>query len=175
MRISAPVEGEYLPYQDDYIRRVSSDDVIELLAAQIQTSLALLRPLSEEVVMRRPAADEWTIKEIIGHLIDSERIFTYRALCFARGEQAPLPGFEQDPYVVAGKFNQRTLQDLCDEFATLRQATLALFRTFTPEDITRKGIASDHPSSVRTWIYICAGHEQHHMESIRTVYLGLAA
>jgi hypothetical protein len=172
MSISPPQTGEYNPYYHEYIRRVPAGDVLVFMANQIQESLALLRSLSAEQVMRRPAPGEWNIKEIIGHLVDGERVFSYRALCFARGDQNRLPGFEQDDYVATGNFSQRTLADLCDEFAAIRQASLCLFRSFSPAATTRTGVASENPISVRALIYICAGHEHHHIESIRKVYLG---
>ena len=171
MLISRPDPSEYLPYQIEYVKRVQSEDVLTMLATQIGESLALLRGLTDEQVLYRPAPDEWNIKEIIGHMADTERIFAYRALCFARGDQASFPGFDQDEYMVDADFDGRTLADLCDEFAAVRQATLCLFRSFTPELTLRKGHANNTVSSVRTWIYCCAGHEHHHMESIRNVYL----
>ena len=174
MLISPPDPSEYMPYQVDYIRRVASDDVLTMLAQQIQESLALLRTVDETQATQRPAPGEWNIKEIIGHMADTERIFAYRALRYARADQTPLPGFEQDDYVAAADFSARTVADLCAEFAAVRQASLTLFRSFTPEIVLRKGTANSNPSSVRAWIYCCAGHEHHHMESIRKVYLGLA-
>ena len=175
MLISRPDPSEYLPYQIEYVKRVQSEDVLTMLATQIDESLALLRGLTDEQVLYRPAPDEWNIKEIIGHMADTERIFAYRALCFARGDQSPLPGFEQDDYVAAANFSSRSLASLCDEFAAVRQATLTLFHSFTPEMFLHKGTANNNSSSVRAWVYCCAGHEHHHMESIRTVYLGRGA
>jgi uncharacterized damage-inducible protein DinB len=171
MSISAPQSGEYNPYYYEYIRRVPAGDVLAFMSTQIAESLALLRSLGEEQAMLRPAPGEWNIKEIIGHMCDTERIFAYRALRVGRGDQTALPGFDQDPYVANGNFSQRALADLCDEFAAIRQASLALFRNFTPEATIRMGVASENPVSVRALIYICAGHEHHHMESIRQVYL----
>lgn len=175
MLISRPDPTEYLPMQYEYIQRVQTEDVLTMLEEQIVESLALLRALSEEQVMMRPAPGEWNIKEIIGHMADTERVFAYRALCFARGDQTPLPGFDQDEYMIDAHFSERSLADLCDEFAAVRQATLTLFRSFTPDIVLRKGTANNSMSSVRTWVYCCYGHEHHHMESIRTVYLDLEA
>lgn len=175
MLISPPDPSEYMSYQSEYVRRVASEDVLTILAQQIQESLALLRTVDETQATHRPAPGEWNMKEIIGHMADTERIFAYRALRYARADQTPLPGFEQDDYVDAADFSARTVADLCDEFAAVRQASLTLFRSFTPEIVLRKGTANGNPSSVRAWIYCCAGHEHHHMESIRKVYLGLAA
>ena len=175
MLISRPDPNEYLPYQIEYVKRVQSEDVLTILEEQIVESLALLRSLTEEQVLHRPAPGEWNIKEIIGHMADTERVFAYRSLCFARGDQSPLPGFEQDDYVAAANFSDRALVSLCDEFAAVRQATLALLHSFTPAIFLRKGTANNNTSSVRAWVYCCAGHEHHHLESIRTVYLGMEA
>ena len=175
MLIQPPANTEYNPYYHEYIRRVPPGDVLVLLETQIQSTLALLRTVSDEQASVRPAPEEWNIKEIIGHICDSERIFAYRALRFARGDETELPGFYQNPYVENGHFEERTLADLLDEFATIRKANLYLFRHLTAADSERSGIASGNPMSLRALVYAIAGHEHHHMESIRTVYLGMAA
>jgi hypothetical protein len=175
MSIQPPAEGEYSAYHHKYVRRVPAGDVLALLETQLTETLALLQGLSDEQACARPAPEEWNIKEIIGHISDSERIFAYRALRFARGDETELPGFYQNPYVENGHFTERNLADLLDEFVTIRKSTLLLFRNLTPADTERCGIASGNLVSVRALIYISAGHEHHHLESIRTVYLGLAA
>ena len=175
MSIAPPQPGEYNDFNWEYIRRVPAGDVLQFMEIQVAETVALLGGLSEEQVLARPAPGEWNIKEIIGHLCDGERVFSYRALRFARGDQTPLPGFDQDPYVANGNASQRSLADLLGEFSALRQANLHLFRSFTPEATTNIGIASGNPVSVRSLIYMCAGHEHHHMESIRKVYLGMQA
>lgn len=171
MIIHPPTTNEYNAYYHEYIRRVPPGDVLLFLETQLHTTLALLRELSEEQANARPGPDEWNIKQIIGHLSDAERIFAYRALRFARGDETELPGFYQNPYVENGHFEERTLTDLLDEFATIRKANLYLFRNLTAADTERSGIASGNPMSVRALIYAIAGHEHHHVESIRTVYL----
>ena len=171
--ISPPAEGEYNPYYYEYIRRVPPGDVLAFLETQLNQTLDLLRGLSDEQVQAYPAPGEWNIKQIMGHLCDTERIFAYRALRIARGDKVPLPGFEQNPYVENGGFEQRSLADLLDEFAAVRRSSLLLFRSFSPEAVLQIGTASDNPVSVRALIYCCAGHEHHHLESIRTVYLGM--
>ncbi|MCE7988018.1 MAG: DinB family protein [Caldilinea sp. CFX5] len=173
MIIQPPAAGEYNPYYHEYIRRVPAGDVLAFLETQVRSTLALLQGLSDEQASARPGPDEWNIKEIVGHLSDSERIFAYRALRFGRGDETELPGFYQNPYVENGHFAERTLADLLDEFATVRKANLYLFRNLTITDSERSAIASGSPMSVRALIYAIAGHEHHHVESIRTVYLGM--
>lgn len=173
--ISPPLPGEYHPYYGEYVGRVPAGDVLAFMETQLAETLTLLRGLNEEQADARPADGEWNIKQVIGHLCDVERIFSYRVLRFARGDETPLPGFTQDPYVENGHFEQRPLADLLDEFTAVRRSSLYLFRGLTLADTTRMGTASDNPMSVRALIYCCAGHEHHHLESIRTVYLGLKA
>lgn len=173
--IAPPVEGEYNPYYYEYIRRVPEGDVLAFLETQLSHTMAFLGGLSDERADASPAPGEWNIKQIIGHLSDTERIFAYRALRIARGDSVPLPGFNQDFYVENGGFERRSLADLLAEFATVRRANLILFRSFSPEAVLGMGTASDSPVSVRALIYCCAGHEHHHLESIRTVYLGMGA
>lgn len=171
MPINPPQAGEYNPYYHEYIRRVPAGDVLAFMAQQHAETLALLRGVSEEQASARPAPEEWNIKEIIGHLSDTERIFSYRALRFGRGDETELSGYYQNPYVENGHFAARSLADLLDEFTAIRQATLFLFRNFTNADTARVATAGGNPISVRALIYIVAGHEHHHLESIRTVYL----
>jgi uncharacterized damage-inducible protein DinB len=173
MPIQPPQEGEYNPYYHEYIGRVPEGDVLTFMQKQHAETLALLGGLSEEQASARPAPEEWNIKEIIGHLSDTERIFSYRALRFGRGDETELPGYWQNPYVENGHFNERTLADLLDEFSTIRKASLYLFRNFTAEDTERIYIASSNLMSVRALIYVIAGHEHHHLESIRTVYMSV--
>lgn len=175
MTITPPQAGEYSDFNYEYIRRVPAGDVLLFMETQFAQTMALLRGISQAQAEMRPAPGEWTIKQIIGHMSDTERIFAYRALRIARGDETPLPGFDQDPYVANGNFDQRSLTDLLDEFAAIRQSNLYLFRNFTGADAQRLGTASNHPISVRSLVYMCAGHEHHHMESIRNVYLRASA
>lgn len=172
MTIQAPQPGEYHPYYFEYIGRVQGD-VLEFMKRQHAETLTLLRGLSDEQASARPAPEEWSIKQVIGHLSDTERIFSYRALRFGRGDETELPGYYQNPYVENGHFEERTLADLLDEYDAIRNATLFLIRNFTAADSERICTASGNPMSVRALIYVIAGHEHHHTESIRTVYLGM--
>lgn len=173
--IPRPLETEYFAYYHQYIRRVPEGDVLQWMEAQIAEVRGLLGGVDEARAAARPAPGEWTIKQVVGHLNDTERIFSYRALRFARGDQAALPGFDQAPYAEAAVFARVSLADLLEEFATLRRASLCLFRPLALEDLARSGVASDHPITVRALVYCLGGHVDHHLESLRTVYLPPAA
>lgn len=165
------LEGEYNPYYHQYIRLVPPGDVLAFLQAQPAGVCELLSTLSEEQLSFRPAPGEWTIKQVIGHMIDIERIFSFRALHIARRDGNPLPGMQPDPYVAHAHFDAQALNDLLEEFSTVRRASIQLFRGFSAEDLLQVGVASGNSISVRALISICAGHVEHHLESIRTVYL----
>jgi uncharacterized damage-inducible protein DinB len=166
-----PDATEYDPYYQKYISLVPREDVVATLSRQLEETLSTLRVLTEIQADSRYAPDKWSIKELVGHLIDSERIFAYRALRFARNDQTPLPGYEQDDYVRAGNFGSRSMRDLADEFEQLRRANLSLFRSLDDEAWLRRGTANDAEVSVRALAYILAGHETHHMQILRTRYL----
>jgi uncharacterized damage-inducible protein DinB len=166
-----PDATEYAPYYEKYVSLVPKDDVVATLSRQLEETLSTLRGLTEAQADSRYAPGKWSIKELVGHMIDGERIFAHRALRFARNDQTPLPGFEQDNYVFAGNFNNRRLSNLADEFEQVRRATLSLLRSLDDEAWLRRGVASDNEISVRALAYIIAGHETHHMQILRTRYL----
>ncbi len=166
-RTLRPQASEYSSAFENYIRRVPEGDIVALLDKQIDETLALLRPLSEREASSRRRPTEWNVKEVIGHLCDSERLMSCRALRFARGDAQPLPGWEQDDYVREANSSERTLDDLAQEFEHLRRANVALFRTFTAEAFARRGVANGKEVSVRALLYIIAGHERHHLEQLR--------
>lgn len=166
-----PAADEYASYYSKYTSLVPDGDIVTALAEQVETTLALLRTLTDEQGNSRYAPGKWSIKELIGHIIDAERIFAYRALRIARGDQTPLPGFEQDDYIPNANFDARQLADLAAEFETVRQSTLFLLRNLSEEAWLRRGVASDNPVSVRALAHIIAGHELHHMEILRSRYL----
>lgn len=166
-----PDATEYDPYYGKYLSLVPEGDVVATLGSQLDLTLSFLRGLSEEQADSRYAPGKWSIKEVIGHMIDSERIFGYRALWFARNDRTPLPGYEQDDYVRAGNFGSRSMRDLADEFEQVRRANLFLFRFLDDEAWLRRGLANDAEVSVRALAYILAGHEMHHMQIIRERYL----
>jgi hypothetical protein len=165
-----PQAGEYAPYYDKYISLVPGNDVLGALEAQRLLMMQLFAAHSERDGNFRYAPDKWTVKEVVGHVNDSERIFAYRALCIARGEQGQLPSFEQDDYVRAGGFKDRTLAGLGEEFARIRDATIALFRSLSREAWQRRGIANKNEVSVRALAFIVAGHELHHRLTLEERY-----
>jgi hypothetical protein len=165
-----PAPDEYPPSEAGYIARVPDGDVIAILDTQVDETLALLRHVPEEVADVGYAPGKWTVKEAVGHMADTERIMAYRALCIARGDTTPLPGYDQDAYVPPGEFNRRSLANLLAELAAVRRATVALFAGLTPQAWTRMGTANDHAHSVRAFAYTIAGHELHHQELFRERY-----
>lgn len=166
-----PAKSEFLPYYEKYIALVPDGDVISTLATQMTETQSLLRCLPASVATYRYAPDKWSVNEVVGHLIDSERIFTERALRFARNDATPIPGFEQDDYVRNATFDAYPLSELASELETVRQSTIFFFRHMDEQAWTRRGRANDAEVSVRALAYIIAGHELHHLEILRTRYL----
>lgn len=160
--LARPESGEYAPYYEKYISLVPGNDIMGALEAQRLLMLQLFAAHSERDGNFRYAPDKWMVKEVLGHVNDSERIFAYRALCIARGDQTQLPGFEQDDYVRAGGFTDRTLAGLGEEFAHIRNSTIALFRSLSKEAWLRRGVANKNDITVRALAFIVAGHELHH-------------
>ena len=165
-----PDASEYAAYYEKYVSLVEGD-VLETLARQGAETAALLGGISEEAANSRYEPGKWSVKELVGHVIDGERIFAYRVLRFARGDQTPLEGFDQDPYVAAANSDARTLASLAEEFAHVRASTLALLRSLDAAAWARRGTASDNEVSVRALAYILAGHEAHHVRILRERYL----
>ncbi len=162
---------ECAPFYHNYINQVPEGDIIELLERQFEKTLHLLEPVCEEKADHRYAPNKWSIKELIGHIIDSERVFAYRALCFARNDTNPLPGMEQDDWVKYSNLSKRTLKDFLNEFRLVRLANILLFKSFDEEISMRKGMASGFEFSVRALVYIIAGHEKHHFKVLKEKYL----
>jgi hypothetical protein len=168
--IVKPEEDEHAPYYSRYIDLVPDGDILGTLAGQIGVTLTELRLISDADSLLRYAPGKWSVREVVGHMIDTERIFGYRALRIARGDRTPLPGFEQDDYIAAASFDAHPWADLIDEFYAVRRSNLAMFRGLTPEAWLRKGIANNNPMSVRAAAYMIAGHERHHLGVIRDKY-----
>jgi hypothetical protein len=169
--IGRPDETEYLSYYGKYIALVPDGDILATLSQQLDATLALLREIPEARGSFRYADDKWSIRELVGHLIDSERVFSYRALRFARNDRTPLPGFEQDDYIRNASFNDCTLNDLASELESVRHSTLFLLKHLNEEAWMRKGLANDSEVSVRALAFILAGHELHHRNILRDRYL----
>ena len=168
--VGRPEPDEIPSHYVGYIKRVPELDPVLACAAQIEETANLLRGLSDADAMYRYERGKWSIKEVVGHLCDTERIMAYRALRIARGDTTPLPSFEQNAYVPVAKFDSRALADLLGELRTARASTLTLLRTFDADAWRRRGVASGKPVSVRALAYMIPGHERHHVEILRTRY-----
>ena len=170
--VSRPATTEYAPYYEKYVGQIPADvNILDLLEQQLGDTVHLLSSVSEERAEHRYAEGKWSVKEVVGHMVDTERVFSYRALCFARGDAGPFPSFEQDGYVANGGFARRTLRDLVGEFVHLRRANLHMLRGLSDDAWAREGVASNVRFTVRAMPYILAGHERHHVQILREKYL----
>jgi DinB superfamily len=168
---SRPDPSEYAPYYEKYISLVPSGDIVSVLESLLDSSQALLRSVTEELGDHAYAPGKWSLKEVLGHLSDSERIFGYRILRISRNDQTPIEGFEQDDYVRNGPFRNCKLADLAEDFAVVRRSTLRLLRNLADQAWLRRGVANKNEVSVRALAYITAGHELHHIAIVRDKYL----
>jgi uncharacterized damage-inducible protein DinB len=167
-----PSTTEYPEYYGRYITQVPQGNIVATLEQGLDAALALLGGISPAQADFRYAPGKWSIKEVVGHVIDAERVFTYRALRFGRNDKTPLPGFEQDDYMRHANFAGRDLSDLAREFEHVRRASLDLFRNLDAEAWERSGTASGGEVTVHAIAYITAGHEIHHRTILQTKYLG---
>jgi uncharacterized damage-inducible protein DinB len=174
-KISAPTSDEYAESYADYIQRAQArGDVLDALSSQIDEIKSVLSGLSDVQALVRDAPREWSIKEIVGHLCDVERVFSYRLLRIARNDGTPLAGFDQDNYVQEAKFDQYALQDLLTEFEYLRRADISMIQKIRVEASERRGTASGCIVSARALMYMLVGHVEHHMASLHEKYLPIA-
>ena len=170
--ISLPTTHEYAPFYSDYIQRASQrGDVYAALSDQINELHQVLDALTEPQALFRPGPYEWSIKEVIGHLNDVERVFSYRLLRISRGDETPLHGFEQDDYVREAGFDKVSMNNLVCELEYLRRANILTIENMTEEAIRRYGTASGASVSARALIYMLVGHVDHHMASLQEKYL----
>ena len=170
--IERPGADEHAPYYSKYIDLVPEGDVMELLDRQAQEAVALLRGVPAHLHDHRYAEGKWSVKEVVGHLADAERIFSYRAFRISRGDATPLASFDENAYVPGGEFGLREYESLVEELLNVRRATLSHLRSLTPEQSRRRGVASDQEVTVRALAYIMAGHVIHHLGILRERYLG---
>jgi uncharacterized damage-inducible protein DinB len=171
-KIEKPQPGEYAAYASMYVDLTPDDGPILIFLERNAEILAnLYRSLPEERLLYRYAPGKWTMKEILNHLIDDERIYAYRTLRFARNDRAELPGFDQDLYARESQANGREIEDMLEEYADVRRSSIALFNTFSDAMLLRQGTADGHSVTVRGLIYHLAGHEQRHLNIIRERYL----
>jgi len=169
--IGRPEPTEAAEYYFRYINRVTSDDILHALRSQLEETLPFLRGISEERSLYRYAPDKWSIRELWNHVNDAERLFTFRALWFARGHSSALPSFEQEIATTAAKSERIPWARHVEEFREVRLATLSFFENLPEEGWTRSGIASGNPVTVRACAYIVAGHASHHATVLREKYL----
>lgn len=165
--LSRPDNTEYADFYTNYIARVPDGPILTFLAKQPGDYRQLLVGVSDEDAAAPTAPGKWSIKQILGHICDAERVMSYRALRFARGDEKELHGFEQDDYVREGGSNSRSLDDLLTEFESVRKATLALFGSLPPDVDMRAGVANGNRVTVRALAYIAGGHAQHHYELLK--------
>lgn len=171
-----PGKDEYHPFYEGYVSLAASSgerdagDAVEILRRQTDATLSLVREFSEERAGESYSPGKWSVKELLGHVCDSERVFAYRALCIARGDAQSLPGMDQELYVPHAKFNARTLESLAEEFKHLRAATISLLENLDEEAWRRRGVANESPVTVRALAHIIAGHVAHHANVLRERY-----
>lgn len=165
-----PAKGDYSEYYQQYIDFVKDDNILKVLTEQNKETQNILNSFPKNRGDFRYAEGKWTVKEIVGHLMDVERVFAYRALSIARGEKKSLPGFDQDEYVKNGLFNQRTLSDLIYEFRLLRECNILLFKGLEKSIWQNRGLANDTEVTVLALMFMIAGHEKHHLNILRERY-----
>jgi len=166
-----PQPGEYTPYYDRYISLVPANDILAAFDDQRREMLLLLCGRTEADGNLRYAPDKWSLKELLGHVNDTERIMSYRALRISRGDATPIEGYEQDDYVRNGPFAHRPLADLIEDYIAVRRATISLFRNLDEPAWSRRGVANKNEVTVRALAYIIAGHELHHRRVLEEKYL----
>lgn len=169
--MNRPSKNEYAEYYERYVSLVEEADIIAAMQSQLNEAEQLFAEITEEKSHYAYAGDKWTIKELLGHLTDGERIFAYRALRISRADETPMEGFEQDGYIENSNFNAMKLADLIEEFALSRKANLILFKNLSENAWLRTGTASDSAVSVRALAYIMVGHISHHIKILRERYL----
>lgn len=168
---SRPGSDEYAPYYEKYVQRVPDGDIVALLQNQIAETARLLRNAPAERADHAYAPGKWTLKEVVGHMVDVERVMSYRALRFSRNDTTDLPGFDENVFVANSNFAKRTLADLVDELEAVRAATVHLAKHIDSEAMARRGTANNTSATVQGLLYIIAGHELHHVALIRERYL----
>jgi uncharacterized damage-inducible protein DinB len=170
--IPRPAATEYPVYFGRYVATVPDEgDILDLLRTQVRETSALVAALNEEQAEFRYAEGKWSIKEMVGHLTDTERVMVYRAVCIARGETQSLPGFDENQYVAHAKFQTRAVPDLLEELRVVREASIRFFATLDEEEVARKGLANGKEVTAGALAYIVAGHERHHQSVLRERYL----
>ena len=173
--IPPPAKEEYVPYYDGYVQfAIKRGDVTASLPLQLDELKTALGALSDSQARFKPGPTEWSIKEVVTHLIDTERVFAYRLFCISRKDKTPLPGFEQDDYVRVANADEIPMAELLDEFAFLRRANILAIKNTKEANFAEVGTASGNPVSARALVYMLVGHVEHHMASLNEKYLPFA-
>lgn len=168
---SPPLTTEFAPYYAGYLALITEPDILAMLEAQIDDLERMIQAVPPERETYRYAPGKWSIREVVGHLIDADRVFGYRAFCISRGEKAALPSYDENEYVAKSGYHDRTLQDLLAEFTQVRQSNLAFFLRLTDDQWMQMGIANHNPVSVRAIAFITAGHLRHHLNVLQKSYV----
>ena len=171
LTVPKPEPGEHNPYMGDYVKFSSGENVIDQLTNNTELVKSMARTHSDEFISTPHEPGEWTIKEVLVHMMDTERVFAYRALRFARNDSTALPGFDQEAYVPYAGANERDIEDILAEYDTIRAATISLIKSLPEDAQLRGGVASAHHLTVRAAIHVIVGHEMFHLDSIKTNYL----
>lgn len=166
-----PTKDEYPSFFETYVSKVPDGDIVQQMRQGVENTVKLISPLNDDLLNYRYAEGKWSIKEVLMHLSDAERIFSYRALRFARRDKTDLPGFDENIYVPASKATQRTAESILNEYQTVRAASLTLFENLDDEALQERGTANGRTTSVRAMAYILVGHELHHVGIIKERYL----
>jgi len=169
--IKKPQPDEYPAYAAAYVDMVPEGPIIEMLEYLRDNTYNFFSRMTAAQADHAYAEGKWTLKEVLGHLIDTERVFAFRALCFSRGDKSPLPGFEQDDYVANSAYDIRSIQSLANEFKAVRESTIYLYNSFTTEQSELFGTANNNPISVRALVYMTVGHELHHLKIVKEKYI----
>ncbi|WP_409344311.1 DinB family protein [Paenibacillus sp. MBLB4367] len=167
-----PAREEYAPYYDTYIRLVPEGDITDMLSRQLETISGFFAALPEDRALFRYAPGKWSLKEVLGHITDTERIMGYRLLRIARGDKTPLAGYDENDYVNGASFDSSPLTGLIEDYTAVRRSTLTLLRGLQEEAWSRMGVANNSELSARALAYIIAGHELHHLNVVKERYLG---
>jgi len=170
--MNLPKPDEYAEFYSGYVKNIPHDNIIKVLEEGRDYLQSLIKSIPEEKGNYAYDQGKWSIKEVLGHMADVERVMAYRAMCIARGEQQSLPGFEQDDYVNTADFNKRSLSSLSEELLSLRNADITLFKSFDDVTMMKKGLANNYTNTVRAFMFIIAGHELHHIKILNERYLG---
>ena len=169
--LKRPEPAEYPSYYREYVELVPEGRILDIFESQEKELEELVQNLTEEQLLFRYAPGKWSVKEMIGHVTDTERVLSYRAMCIARGEQTPLPGFNEEEYVKNADFDRLSVRGLLGHFSAVRRGTIHLFKSLRPDDWLKSGTANGFPITVRALAYIIAGHALHHQNIIRERYL----